>query len=290
MTTAAPAVGVLPWLLSDRGEPALRARAQRLLAHIERSPELDAGDIGYSLALDAGDIGHSSALDAGDVGHSPAALPLALEHRAVVLGSDRERLLAGLRALALGESAANILEGVASGPRRVAFMFSGHGSQWPGMALELLDSSPVFAEHLQACADALAPFVDWSLLDVLRGESHAPPLERVDVVQPVLFAVTVSLAGLWRACGVQPDVVIGHSQGEIAAAHVAGGLSLPDAVRVVALRSRALATLAGRGGMVSVLLTPEQLAGRSAALGRSRFARGGQWAGVGRRLRRGPCA
>ena len=101
--------------------------------------------------------------------------------------------------------------------------------------------------------------VGWRVEDVLRSERDAPGLERVDVVQPALFAVMVSLAGLWRSLGVRPDVVVGHSQGEIAAACVAGGLSLQDAARVIALRSRALAGLAGQGGMVSVALGPREL-------------------------------
>jgi acyl transferase domain-containing protein/NAD(P)-dependent dehydrogenase (short-subunit alcohol dehydrogenase family) len=231
----------VPWVVSGKGETALREQARRLLAHVEGSPGLDIGDVAHSLAV-------SRTL---------------FEQRAVVLGGDRASLLEGLRMLARGESAADVIEGAATaGGRGVVFMFSGHGSQWQGMALELLGSSPVFAQHMRACADALAPFVDWSLEDVLRGERAAPALERVDVVQPALFAVTASLARLWQACGVHPDVVVGHSQGEIAAAYVAGGLSLQDAARVVALRSRALATLAGAGGMVSVALAPKPLARR----------------------------
>ncbi|WP_181798978.1 acyltransferase domain-containing protein, partial [Streptomyces sp. WELS2] len=108
---------------------------------------------------------------------------------------------------------------------------------------------------------ALAPFVDWSLSAVVRGEAGAPGLERVDVVQPVLFAVMVSLAELWRSYGVEPAAVVGHSQGEIAAACVSGALSLEDAARVVALRSRALGVLAGRGGMVSVALPVAEVEG-----------------------------
>ncbi|EXU61466.1 polyketide synthase, partial [Streptomyces sp. PRh5] len=131
-------------------------------------------------------------------------------------------------------------------------VFPGQGWQWVGMAAGLLESSPVFAERLGECAAALGPFVEWSLVDVL---SDPAALERVDVVQPVLWAVMVSLAELWRSYGVQPAAVIGHSQGEIAAACVAGALSLEDAARVVALRSKALRALSGRGGMVSVSLS-----------------------------------
>ncbi|WP_156107527.1 acyltransferase domain-containing protein, partial [Streptomyces violaceusniger] len=113
----------------------------------------------------------------------------------------------------------------------------------------LLESSPVFAEAIGECEAALSAHVDWSLTDVLRGVEGAPGFDRVDVVQPVLFAVMVSLAKLWRSVGMEPDAVMGHSQGEIAAACVAGALSLEDAAKVVTLRSQAIAAgLAGRGG------------------------------------------
>ncbi len=141
------------------------------------------------------------------------------------------------------------------------FVFSGHGSQWDGMARELLETSPVFAESMRACEEALASHVSWSLLDVLRGRPRARKLERVDVVAPALFAIGVSLAELWRACGVRPDAVVGHSHGEIAAAHIAGGLSLEDAARVVALRSRALSRLSRTGGVVAVSLGAKRIAG-----------------------------
>ena len=108
------------------------------------------------------------------------------------------------------------------------FVFPGQGAQWVGMAVELLDSAPVFAARIAECEAALASFVDWRLGDVLRGAEGAPSLERVDVVQPALWAVMVSLATLWRSYGVEPAAVVGHSQGEIAAACVAGGLSLVD--------------------------------------------------------------
>ncbi|MBU3870100.1 acyltransferase domain-containing protein, partial [Streptomyces sp. 4503] len=110
------------------------------------------------------------------------------------------------------------------------------------------------------CEAALAPHVDWSLAEVLRGADGAPGYDREDVVQPVLFAVMVSLARLWRSVGVLPDAVMGHSQGEIAAACVAGALSLEDAAKVVALRSRVIAAgLAGRGGLVSIGLPIDQV-------------------------------
>ncbi|MGW6295392.1 SDR family NAD(P)-dependent oxidoreductase, partial [Streptomyces sp. NPDC055058] len=122
----------------------------------------------------------------------------------------------------------------------------------------LLDSSPVFAARFEECAAALDEFVDWSLVDVVRGVEGAPGFDRVDVVQPVLWAVMVSLAALWESFGVRPAAVMGHSQGEIAAAVVAGALSVRDGARVVALRSRAITALAGLGGMVSVALAADR--------------------------------
>ena len=134
----------------------------------------------------------------------------------------------------------------------VVLVFPGQGSQWVGMGARLYGESAVFAEQMDLCGEALAGWVDWSLMDVVRGVEGAPGLDRVDVVQPVLWAVMVSLARLWRSVGVVVGGVIGHSQGEIAAACVGGGLSLQDAAAVVALRSRLLVSLSGGGAMVSV--------------------------------------
>ncbi|GAA0401739.1 hypothetical protein GCM10010357_23530 [Streptomyces luteireticuli] len=225
--------GVVPWVLSARGARALRAQAARLVEFAEARSSLDLADTGFSLATTRG----------------------ALDHRAVVIGSDREQLIEGFKALAEGRPAPQLVEGTASGDTgQVAFVFPGQGSQWVGMAVGLLDESPVFAERIAACERALASYVDWSLTGVLRGVEGAPGLDRVDVVQPVLWAVMVSLAEVWRSYGVRPSAVVGHSQGEIAAAVVSGALSLEDGARVVALRSRAIEALAGRGGMVSVPL------------------------------------
>ncbi|MFI5980626.1 beta-ketoacyl synthase N-terminal-like domain-containing protein [Streptomyces sp. NPDC051555] len=177
-------------------------------------------------------------------------------HRAVVFGDERP---AALASLADGTAdASGLVHGIARPGAKVAFVFPGQGSQWTGMATGLLTSSPVFAEAMRECAEALAPHADWNLLDVL-GDEQA--LERVDVVQPALWAVMVSLAKLWQAAGVTPDVVVGHSQGEIAAACAAGILSLADGARLVALRSRTIAEdLAGQGGMVSLAASAERAA------------------------------
>ena len=161
--------------------------------------------------------------------------------------------MAGLAAVAAGEPAAGVVSGaVAGGPGKMVFVFPGQGGQWAGMGRDLAGSSPVFAARLAECGRALARYVDWDLGQVLAGADGAPSLDRADVVQPALWAVMVSLAAAWQAAGVIPDAVAGHSQGEIAAAVVAGVLSLEDGARVVALRSRALAALAGHGAMASV--------------------------------------
>ncbi|MEU1551067.1 SDR family NAD(P)-dependent oxidoreductase [Nocardia sp. NPDC005745] len=141
---------------------------------------------------------------------------------------------------------------------KTVLVFPGQGAQWLGMGRQLLASAPVFAEKMAECDAAFAALVDWSLLDVLAGEDSAW-LTQIDVVQPVLFAVMVSLAELWRSFGVEPDAVIGHSQGEIAAAYVAGALSLEDAARIVILRSAALTELEGLGGMMSIGLPLRQV-------------------------------
>ena len=232
---AAPAV--VPVLVSARGETALRAQADRLRTHLHTRPELSLLDVGFSTAVTR----------------------THLERRAVVLTADRTALLTGLKALSAGEPAAGVVDGQVVGDKAV-FVFPGQGAQWPGMAVGLLDSSPAFAEEITACEKALLAYVDWSVVEVLRGAPGAPSLERVDVVQPVLFAVMVSLAKLWRSYGVEPIAVVGHSQGEIAAAYVAGGLSLEDAARIVVLRSGLVRDrLAGRGGMVSVTLPADQV-------------------------------
>ncbi|MFG2943563.1 type I polyketide synthase, partial [Streptomyces sp. NPDC048282] len=235
----------VPWVLSGRGSGALRGQAVRLLARVERDADLSPLNVGWTLT----------------------AGRAALDDRAVLVGTDRDALVAGLRALAHGESAAGLVQGTASGSGgRVVFVFPGQGAQWAGMGVELLDSAPVFADRFAECAQVLAEFVDWDAEAVLRGAPGAPSLERVDVVQPLSWAVMVSLAALWRSYGVEPAAVVGHSQGEIAAACVAGGLTLKDGARVVALRSQAIAAgLAGHGGMVSLALDAGQVAERIAA-------------------------
>ncbi|MEV7198126.1 type I polyketide synthase, partial [Streptomyces sp. NPDC093510] len=236
--------GPVSCVVSGRSADALRAQAASLYAHLEQAPDLHPAHIAHSLAT-------------GRAAH---------EHRAALITEDRQSLLDGLDALARDADPLppGIVRGTARTGEAVAFVFPGQGSQWPGMARELLDTSPVFAARLAQCADALAPYTDFSLLDVVRGAPGAPGFDRVDVVQPALFAVMVSLAEVWRAHGVEPAAVVGHSQGEMAAACVAGALTLDDAAKVVALRAGALRALAGHGGMVSVSLPADRVRERVA--------------------------
>ncbi|WP_067686605.1 hybrid non-ribosomal peptide synthetase/type I polyketide synthase [Nocardia jejuensis] len=229
----ATAPAIVPLVLSAKSAPALREHAARLLARLESAtPPTEPVDLAYSLAS-----GRAT-----------------FDERAVVLGADPGELRAGLAALAAERVAPNVITGRALATGGTVFVFPGQGSQWPEMAAELLDTAPAFADHIAAVDAAFAEFVDWSLTAVLRGESGAADLDRVDVVQPALFAVMTGLAALWQSLGIRPDAVIGHSQGEIAAAYVAGALSLRDAAKVVTLRSKAITTLAGHGGMISLPL------------------------------------
>ena len=242
--------GVVPFVLSAKGGSALVGQAGRLFEYVSARPGVDCVDVGFSLLSRS-----------------------VFEDRAVVVGVERGELLEGLGALAGDRSAGSVVRGsAAGGAGGVVFVFPGQGSQWVGMALELLECSPVFAERIGACGRALEAHVDWSLEDVLRGVDGAPSLERIDVVQPALFAMMVALAECWRACGVRPAAVVGHSQGEIAAAHIAGALTLQDAARVVAVRSRALRELEGAGGMMSVALAAAELEERLERWGEQRVA------------------
>ncbi|WP_432040560.1 type I polyketide synthase [Streptomyces cucumeris] len=197
-------------------------------------------------------VAADDALRPSDVGFSTVTTRSALKHRGVVLAADRAELLAGLSALSSGEPAAHVTEGSVATPSGVVWVFPGQGSQWAGMARGLWDSSPVFAARMTECERVLSGMVDWSLREVLEDEAA---LERVDVVQPALFAVMVSLAEVWRSAGVRPDAVVGHSQGEIAAACAAGIISLADGLRLSVGRSLAIdAGLSGKGALASLAM------------------------------------
>jgi acyl transferase domain-containing protein/short-subunit dehydrogenase/acyl carrier protein len=234
--------GLLPVLLSAREGLALEAQAERLAARLRARPELTLADVAATLVK----------------GRTP------FEERAAIVASDRDELLVGLDGVATGARSEAVVSGRAVSTGKVAFVFPGQGSQWLGMGLELLESSPAFARAFRTAADAVERFVDWSVEDTLRGGEEAPLLDRPGIVQPTLFVVSVALAELWRSFGVEPGAVVGHSQGEVAAACVAGGLSLDDAARVATLRSRAMTSLIGKGGMVSLKTSAEQTAERIA--------------------------
>ncbi|MFF3821463.1 type I polyketide synthase [Streptomyces bluensis] len=227
-----------PWLLTGQGTRAVREQA-RILRTLVRD---GAPDRIAAALLHGVDPAHPC--------------------RAAITATSPDDLAAALDALADGTPTDHVTEGRPaardSGP---VFVFPGHGSQWPGMTRELLDSSPVFARRMEECADALAPHLDHNPLDVLRG-AHA--LTTPDVTQPALFAVMVSLAALWESVGVRPAAVVGHSLGEIAAACVAGALTLDDAARVAASWATAQLSLHGRGDMVSALMPVERLRERLA--------------------------
>ncbi|WP_405111599.1 SDR family NAD(P)-dependent oxidoreductase [Micromonospora sp. NBC_01405] len=233
---------VTVWPVSARSGAALAGQAARLAAHLRGRGDLDAAAVAWSLATTRSTF----------------------DRRSSVVGSTVEELLSGLEALAGGLPAAGVVTGVAAshgaGP---VFVFPGQGAQSARMAAGLVGRTPVFDGRLAECQRALAPYLDVDLVSVLTGEDESW-LDRVEVVQPVLWAVGVALAAVWRQVGVTPQAVIGHSQGEIGAACVAGILSLDDAARTVALRSRALAVLRGTGAMASVDLSADAVTARLA--------------------------
>ncbi|MET9217265.1 SDR family NAD(P)-dependent oxidoreductase [Streptomyces sp. NPDC003300] len=237
---------VVPWVLSAKSAAALRAQAGRLAAFVADRPDTTDAEIGHALATTR----------------------TVLEQRAVVLAGDRAQAAAALGGLADGTPTAGAVTGAADVRGRVAFVFPGQGSQWKGMGAELLDTSAVFAERFAQCDAALRVHLDWSVTDVVRGVDGAPSPDLIEVLQPVLFAVNVSLVELWRSVGVEPAAVVGSSQGEIAAALVAGALTMEDAAEIIALRSALFAAeLVGNGAVASVALPVAEVEARTAAWG-----------------------
>ncbi len=217
-----PPTAVLPLALSAKTPEALREQADRLLTRLRADAGAEPADVGLSLVTTRSRF----------------------EHRGVVLGRDREELLAGLQELATG-TAAGSTAGTAAAARAVSgrapdgtvrpvFVFPGEVTEWTDAVRELRADSPVFAARLRECADALGEFAEWDLFEELAGDR----LDRADVARPVLFAVLVSLAAVWRAAGVEPAAVVGHGAGQIAAACVGGALTLRDAARAAALGER----------------------------------------------------
>ena len=241
---ASPDCGALPWVLSGTDAQGLRRQAGRLRALVDGDPDLGAADVGRSLAART-----------------------ELEHRAVVVGADREELLAGVGALVHGETPGSAIGGqVAAEGRRVAFMFTGQGAQRVGMGRELYEAFPVFRAAFEEVCAHIDPELGCSLREVVFGEGEGAE-ERLDgtaYAQPALFALEVALHRLIEAWGVRADFLVGHSIGELVAAHVAGVFSLEDACRLVAARGRLMGALP-EGGAMLALEASEQEALESAA-------------------------
>ncbi|MYU63351.1 type I polyketide synthase, partial [Streptomyces sp. SID69] len=224
----APAAGVRPWVLSAKSEAALRAQAQRLLAFLEdHGPGCSPADIGFSLATTR----------------------TAWDRRAAVVGASMEELTEGVRALASGAPAAAVVQNAGRLGDRTGFLFSGQGSQRFGMGRELYDAFPAFA----AAYDEIRAHLDVTL------DTDAEQLNRTGHTQPALFALEVALFRLLESWGLRPDYVAGHSVGEIAAAHVAGVLSLRDAAKLVSARAALMQALPEGGAMAAVEATEDEV-------------------------------
>ncbi|WP_165975170.1 type I polyketide synthase, partial [Nonomuraea deserti] len=216
----------VPWILSAKSPEALAGQAGRLAAWA--TPDIPITAAGAALA----------------------AGRAALDHRAVIVGSERDELLAGLRALAGGSDAPGVLTGSGQAGR-LALLFTGQGSQRPGMGRELAETFPVFAEALEEACALLDPQLPYPLREVMFTDPGGV-LNETGMTQPALFAFEVALYRLIESFGVRPDVLIGHSVGEIAAAHVAGVFSLADACTLIATRARLMDALPKDGAMLAV--------------------------------------
>ncbi|HTD58878.1 MAG TPA: type I polyketide synthase, partial [Solirubrobacteraceae bacterium] len=228
-----PSSGMLPWLLSARGEDALRAQGEKLREHVREDPSASSLDIAFSLASRAD-----------------------LEHRAVVLGEEREALLDGLDSLIEGHASPNVVKALASAGRgSLAFLFTGQGAQRAGMGSELYEAFPVFRRALEQAWLLLDEQLGCSLRELMfapQGSSQASMLDQTAYTQAGLFAFELALFSLLEHWGIRPSYLIGHSVGEIAAAHVAGVLSLPDACTLVVARGRLMGELPRGGAMIAV--------------------------------------
>ena len=183
------------------------------------------------------------------------------DHRLALTGNSPAQLMESLEAFLRDEARPGLSSGRKNAARRrkLVFVFPGQGSQWFGMGRRLLEQEAVFREIIERCDQAMRPYGDWSLLAELRdSDSARSRLSEIDIVQPALFAIQIALAALWRSWGIEPQAVVGHSLGEVAAAYVAGALTLDDAVRVICHRSRLFKRTVGQGAMAAVELSIEE--------------------------------
>ena len=241
------------------GEGAASKARTYLLPLSARSPEaLRALAARYLEYLGADD---STLPELRDLCYTAGARRSHHQHRLCIVANSYEQLRQRLSAYLSGDE---LTPGLFAGSRlvgrrpKVAFIFPGQGAQWPGMGRELFEGEPAFRNQVEECAAAMRPHLDWEPLDHFTSTGAETALDRIDVVQPLLFAMQVSLATLWRSWGVEPEAVVGHSMGEVAAAQVCGALSLEDAGRVICLRSRLLRRLSGRGAMAVVELSAQE--------------------------------
>lgn len=249
----------------ERGEPMATAMGPYLLLISARSPEaLRALAVRYADFLAKPD-----APDLRDVCWSAATRRTALSHRAAFIAADASAMVQALRAYPSGEAAS--AEGVApeSESPRIAFVAPGQGGQWTGMGRELMAREPAFRAALESCDRAARPWIDWSIVEQLSLDpgQHGYLLDRIDVIQPVLVALAIAYAHVLRLRGVEPDALVGHSMGEVAAAHLAGAIDLERAMQIICRRSALMSRAAGRGAMALVELTPDEAAARLAGLG-----------------------
>jgi len=280
--------GPLAWLVSARSASALAGQARRLRDFVTANPAAEAADVAYSLAT-------SRAL---------------FKHRAVVVGADRDALVAGLDAYLVGSPGAGVMTGTTRDKMKLAFLFTGQGGQRPGMGAQLYAGYPVFAAAFDEVCDMLDRYLDQPLRELMWARPGTPDAELLNetrYTQPALFAYQVAAFRLLDSLGVRPDAVAGHSVGEFAAAYVAGVWSLADAARLIAIRGRLMHALHAPGAMVAIEASEDELApmlagqcrlGIAALNGPTSLVVSGDeadclaladyWRGVGRRTRRLP--
>ena len=246
---AASPLPLWPFVLSAKSDPALRAQAERLLTHVRSHEELALPDLAYSLATTRSHF----------------------EHRAALVAHDRNELLGALESLVQGAPSPNTVLGRSTGKGKLAVLFTGQGSQRPAMGRALYEAFPTFRQALDSVCTALDVHLDRPLRDVLfaeEGSDNAARLDQTGFTQPALFALEVALFRFLESVGLKPDLLLGHSIGELVAAHVADVLSLQDACTLVAARASLMQALPAHGAMVTVQASEDEvlalLAGREA--------------------------